>query len=136
MQRQGYKSEITIPPRYPRSPVPTPSPRDKRPTVAVPRAPEVEVGLKVSLHDFASPKRCREFKNLDRPIFISCKTLYGYLIDAEVLVEAQSSPDSPRPNLRKRRRTPDDIRLDDEKRTMEAETREAKRRDAHNIPTG
>lgn len=94
MQLQGYKSEITPPPQYPRSPVLTPPPTDGRSTVAVPRALEAEVGLKVSLHDFASPKRRREFTNLDQPIFISCKTLYDYLIDAEVPVEAQSSPDS------------------------------------------
>jgi hypothetical protein len=95
MQLQGYKSEITPPPRYPRSPVLTPPPTDERPTVAVPRALEAEVGLKVSLHDFASPKRCREFRNLGQPIFISCKTLYDCLIYTEVPVEAQSSPDSP-----------------------------------------
>jgi hypothetical protein len=91
-----------------------------------------EAGLKLSLHDFASPKRCREFKNLDQPIFISCKTLYDYIVDAEAPLEAQSSPDSPRPNVRKRRRTvtPDDISSDDERRIIEAEERETKRRDA------
>ena len=92
-----------------------------------------EAGLKLSLHDFATAKRCREFRNFDHTVFISCKTLYAYLVDAETPVEAQCSPESPRPNLRKRRRTPtpDDLRSDDERSFMEAEQREAKRHDAH-----
>jgi hypothetical protein len=54
-----------------------------------------QAGMKLSLHDFAMPKRCREFEHLDQTIFIPCKELYNYLIDAEAPVAAQSSSPSP-----------------------------------------
>ena len=54
-----------------------------------------EADLKVSLDDFAMPKRCRDFEHLDQTISISCKELYHYLTSAEAPVATQSSPPSP-----------------------------------------
>ena len=48
-------------------------------------------GLKISLHDFATLKRCREYEHLDQTIFIPCKELCNYLINAEAPVAAHSS---------------------------------------------
>jgi hypothetical protein len=76
-----------------------------------------QAGLKISLHDFATPKCCRAFEHLDQTIYISCEELCKYLIIAEAPVAAQSSATSPKPNLQKRRRNPssDDLRSEDEK---------------------
>jgi hypothetical protein len=87
-----------------------------------------QAGLKISLRDFATPKRYREFEHLQQTIFIPCNKLCNYLTVAEVPVAAHSSI-SPEPNLRKRRRipSPNDLHSEDERRIAGHEEQQASR---------
>jgi hypothetical protein len=58
------------------------------------------------LKDFADQKTCRQFKDIDRDIFVSCGELYQYLEEAETIAKLAKSTEPERnPRLKKRRRT-------------------------------
>ncbi|KAJ9653658.1 hypothetical protein H2198_007169 [Neophaeococcomyces mojaviensis] len=68
---------------------------------------EPEAGLLLHLRDFASEEVCKEFGGeIDGTIFIPCKSLYDYLVEAEEMMRIRLTPGSPQPALRKRRRSP------------------------------
>ena len=85
------------------------------------------------LEEFADRETCRQLKDLDRDIFVSCSELYQYLEEAEATAKiAESSKIVRNPKLKKRRRTqtPEEQLNDrDEDAFAKSEERTAKRQD-------
>lgn len=55
---------------------------------------------------FADQKTCRQFKDIDRDIFVSCDELYQYLEEAETIAKsAESTKPERNPRLKKRCQT-------------------------------
>lgn len=69
------------------------------------------VGLCLPLKDFADQKTCRQFKDIDRNIFVSCAELYQYLEEAETVAKidkATELEETPEQTMRPRTQTPEE----------------------------
>jgi hypothetical protein len=90
------------------------------------------LGLRLHLEDFADQETCKQFKDLDRDIFVSCDEMYQYLEEAEGIVKiAELTRQEQKPRPKKRRTQTPEHQLDDRDEHAYAEDEEhvSKRRD-------